>query len=213
MAFTLPSLPFAVDALRPHMSARTLECHHGRHHRKYVDKLNELVAGTAFENQSLSAIILATAGEGRKANARMFDNAAQVWNHEFFWNCMRPQGGGSPTGALAKSIDLAFGDLDRFRVAFKKAAAGQFGSGYAWLVAEDARLLVKSTPNAIPPMVHGQTALLACDLWEHAYYLDYQDRRADFIVAFLDHLVNWDFVAEQLSAASARPPLKHAAIR
>lgn len=213
MAFKLPPLPYGTDALQPHLSAWTLECHHGRHHRKYVDKLNELVAGTPFERQSLTAIILATFGDDRKAQVKIFENAAQVWNHGFFWTCMRPRGGGSPTGPLAQGIDQAFGGLEEFKQSFKKAAAGQFGSGYAWLVADHGKLMVRSTPNAVAPMVDGQSALLTCDVWEHAYYLDYQDRRADFVQNFLEHLVNWDFVAERLSAANAEPEPKRAANR
>jgi Fe-Mn family superoxide dismutase len=205
MAFELPPLPFDKSALEPHMSAKTLEFHHGKHHRAYVDTLNKLIQGTGLEKESLEHLIMATAGDDRATQKKTFNNAAQVWNHTFFWNCLTPKGG-APTGELKKRMDAAFGDFDKFKEAFKKAGVDQFGSGWAWLVVDDGTLKVRSTPNAVPPMVEGQTALLTCDVWEHAYYLDYQNRRPDFVQTFLDKLVNWAFVAECLAGAETESP-------
>jgi Fe-Mn family superoxide dismutase len=214
MAFELPALPYAKSALEPHISARTLEFHHDHHHRSYVDKLNKLIAGTAFEGMTLEDIIPASRKSGQKTHAEIFNNAAQVWNHSFLWNCMRPKGGGKPDAALGRQLDRAFGGLDKFREQFKAAAIGQFGSGYAWLVLANGALKVRNSANAETPATDGQTALLACDVWEHAYYLDYQDRRADFVDVFLNHLVHWDFVAAQLAqGASAGPPRERARAR
>jgi Fe-Mn family superoxide dismutase len=200
MAFTLPPLPYATDALAPHMSAETFSFHHAKHHNAYVVNLNNLIAGTAHEKSSLEEIIHASAKDPSLAG--VFNNAAQVWNHTFFWNSMKPNGGGKPTGAIAGAIDKAFGSLDAFKDEFKKAAVGQFGSGWAWLVSEKGALKITKTPNADLPMVHGQTAILTCDVWEHAYYLDFQNRRPDFVQSFLDNLVNWDFANANLAAAS-----------
>ena len=199
MAFELPPLPFAKDALEPHISARTFEFHHGKHHQAYVTNLNNLVKDSPMASQSLEDIIGATAKDASKAG--VFNNAAQVWNHTFFWNSMKPKGGGQPSGDVASAITGAFGSFDKFKDEFKQAAATQFGSGWAWLVVEGGKLKVTKTANAINPMSQGQTALLTCDVWEHAYYLDYQNRRPDFVAAFLDNLVNWDFVAANLSKA------------
>jgi len=196
MAFELPALPFAEDALEPYYSARTLSFHHGKHHKAYVDNLNKLITGTDLESKPLEEIILLAAGDAAKAG--MFNNAAQVWNHTFFWHCMKPGGGGKPSGELATRIDAAFGGYDKFVEQFKAAAVGRFGSGWGWLVLEGGELKIVSTPNAETPLAKGQKALLTVDVWEHAYYLDYQNRRPDFVQAFLDHLVNWDFVAENL---------------
>lgn len=196
MAFELPALPFAEDALEPYYSARTLSFHHGKHHKAYVDNLNKLITGTDLESKPLEEIILLAAGDAAKAG--MFKNAAQVWNHTFFWHCMKPGGGGKPSGELAARIDAAFGGYDKFVEQFKAAAVGRFGSGWGWLVLEGGELKIVSTPNAETPLAKGQKALLTVDVWEHAYYLDYQNRRPDFVQAFLDHLVNWDFVAENL---------------
>lgn len=198
MPFELPALPFDPKALEPHMSARTFEFHHGKHHKAYVDALNALIAGTAWEKESLEAIIKGTAKD--EASVKIFNNAAQVWNHTFFWNSMKPQGGGKPSGDLAAKIDQAFGSLDAFKAKFKEAALGQFGSGWVWLVLAQGKLEIVKTPNAMTPLASGGKALLTCDVWEHAYYLDYQNRRADMVQAFLDHLVNWDFAAKNLSA-------------
>jgi len=197
MAFELPPLPYDKSALEPHVSAKTLEFHHGKHHQAYVTNLNNLVKDTPMANQSLEEIIKATAKDESKAG--IFNNAAQVWNHTFFWNSMKPKGGGKPSGDLAAKIDQAFGGLDKFKEQFKTAAVGQFGSGWAWLVSDGGQLKITKTPNAVNPISQGQTALLTCDVWEHAYYLDYQNRRPDFVQSFLDNLVNWDFVAKNLS--------------
>lgn len=195
MTFRLPDLPYALDALAPHMSAETLKYHHGKHHAGYVKKLNDAVEGTGLADLSLEEIIHKTADDEDQVG--VFNNAAQVWNHGFFWRCMTPGGGGRPEGELARQIDADFGSFDAFREAFREAATGRFGSGWAWLVSEGGKLKVVSTPNAVPPMTHGQQALLTCDVWEHAYYLDYQNERPRFVETFLDHLVNWDFVAER----------------
>jgi superoxide dismutase, Fe-Mn family len=199
MAFELPPLPYDKSALEPHMSAKTLEFHHGKHHQAYVTNLNNLVKDTPMANQSLEEIIRATAKDDLKAG--IFNNAAQVWNHTFFWNCMKPKGGGQPSGAVAEKINQAFGGYDKFKEQFKQAGVTQFGSGWAWLVADGGQLKVTKTPNAVNPLAQGQTALLTCDVWEHAYYLDYQNRRPDFVETFLNSLVNWDFVNQNLSKA------------
>ena len=197
MPFTLPALPYAPTALEPHLSARTFEFHHGKHHKAYVDTLNTLTPGTIWENASLEEIIKGTAGDD--SQAKIFNNAAQIWNHTFFWSSLKPRGGGAPTGALAQKIDAAFGSLDAFKAKFKDAALTQFGSGWAWLVlTKDGKLDIVKTANAATPMTQGHTPLLTCDVWEHAYYIDYQNRRGDMVQAFLDHLVNWDFAAANL---------------
>jgi len=196
MAFELPPLPYDKSALEPHISAKTLEFHHGKHHQAYVTNLNNLVKDTPMANQSLEEIIKATAKDESKAG--IFNNAAQVWNHTFFWNCMKPNGGGKPSGALASKIDQAFGGYDKFAEQFKNAAVTQFGSGWAWLVSDGSSLKITKTPNAVNPMAQGQKALLTVDVWEHAYYLDYQNRRPDFVQTFIDKLINWDFVAKTL---------------
>jgi Fe-Mn family superoxide dismutase len=196
MTFELPSLPYADTALEPYYSAKTFSFHHGKHHKAYVDNLNKLLPGSPFESSSLEEIILAVAGDATKAG--FFNNAAQVWNHTFFWNCMKPGGGGAPSGALAAKIDAAFGSYEKFAEQFKAAAVGRFGSGWAWLVLDGGELKIMSTPNAETPMTGGKKALLTVDVWEHAYYLDFQNRRPDFVQAFLDQLVNWDFVAANL---------------
>ncbi len=196
MAFELPALPFSEDALEPYYSARTLSFHHGKHHKAYVDNLNKLIAGTDLESKTLEEIILLAAADPAKAG--MFNNAAQIWNHTFFWHCMKPGGGGKPGGAVAARIDASFGSYEKFAEQFKAAAVGRFGSGWGWLVLDGGEMKIVSTPNAETPLAKGQKALLTVDVWEHAYYLDYQNRRPDFVQAFLDHLVNWDFVAENL---------------
>ena len=208
MPFELPPLPYEVDALEPHMSAQTLKYHHGEHHRAYVDKLNELIHGTGLDARSLETIILRTAGDDRKTQRKIFNNAAQAWNHAFFWDCMSPKGGGAPARPLARQMDKVFGDFDKFKGLFKKSATGQFGSGYAGLVLDGGMLKVRSSANAMPPMVEGQTALLGCDVWEHAYYLDYRNRRADFVDVFLDELVNWEVVAMRLESQLAQRPVR-----
>jgi len=198
MPFELPALPYAQNALEPHISANTFSFHHGKHHNTYVVNLNKMIDGTPLASKSLEEIILDSAGDASKAG--IFNNSAQVWNHTFFWNSMKPGGGGKPTGKIAKMIDESFGSYDKFAEEFKAAGAGQFGSGWAWLVEDGGKLAVMKTPNAELPMTKGKKALLTCDVWEHAYYLDYQNRRPDFLAAFLDHLVNWDFAEKNLTA-------------
>lgn len=202
MSFELPALPYAQDALEPHISAETLGFHHGKHHNAYVTNLNNLVAGTEFEGQSLEAIMQATAGNPEKAG--VFNNAAQIWNHTFYWHSMVPNGGGKPEGALAAKIDEDLGGFDAFVDAFKAAGATQFGSGWAWLVLnKDGKLEVVKTLNAECPLTRGATPLLTMDVWEHAYYLDFQNRRPDYIATFVEKLVNWTFAAENLEQATA----------
>jgi superoxide dismutase, Fe-Mn family len=199
MPFELPPLPYAKDALAPYISANTLDFHYGKHHQTYVTNLNNLTKDTPLASKSLQDVIKEAAADPAKTS--IFNNAAQVWNHTFFWNCMKPGGGGKPTGSIASEIDKAFGSYEKFAEEFKNACVTQFGSGWGWLATEDGALKVLKTSNADLPLVHGQHALLTCDVWEHAYYLDYQNRRPDFVQAFLDHLVNWDFVADNLGAA------------
>jgi Fe-Mn family superoxide dismutase len=199
MAHTLPALPYDLDALEPHISRQTLEFHHGKHHNAYVTNLNNLVTGSELESKSLEDTITAVAGDAGKAG--VFNNAAQVWNHSFYWQCMKPGGGGQPSGALADKINADFGSYEAFVEQFKAAGATQFGSGWAWLVLDNGTLKVTKTGNADLPLAHGQKALLTMDVWEHAYYLDYQNRRPDYITTFLEKLVNWDFVAANLAAA------------
>ena len=190
---TLPDLPYAKDALEPHISAETLEFHHDKHHAAYVNKLNELLPGSGLEDKELEDIIMATAKDDSKAG--MFNQAAQIWNHTFYWNCMTPNGGGQPTGDLQAKIEADFGSYDKFREEFKNAALTQFGSGWAWLVADSVggKLSIMKTANADTPMAHGKVAVLTCDVWEHAYYIDYRNRRPDYVDTFLDKLVNWDY--------------------
>jgi Fe-Mn family superoxide dismutase len=201
MAFELPPLPYAADALQPHISKQTLEFHHGKHHATYVKTLNELIKGTPQERMPLETLIMKAAKD--KDQVLVFNNAGQHWNHSFFWTCLKPHGGGKPGGDVAAALDTSFGGVDKFKEEFKKAATTQFGSGWAWLVLDQGKLKITKTANADLPMAHGQKALLTCDVWEHAYYLDYQNRRPDFVQAFLDHLVNWDAVAQHLAERAA----------
>lgn len=196
MPFSLPELPFAKDALEPVMSAQTFSFHHEKHHQAYVTNLNSLIDGTELAGKSLEDIVKAVAGDPAKAG--VFNNAAQVWNHTFFWNSMKPGGGGAPTGPIKDKIDADFGSYDQFVEAFTQAGITQFGSGWAWLVLKDGKLDVMKTANADTPITHGIKPLLTADVWEHAYYLDYQNRRPDFLAAFLDKLVNWDFANANL---------------
>lgn len=198
MAFTLPDLPYAQDALAPHISGETLSFHHGKHHKAYVDKANDAIKGTDYEGLSLEEVIKKSWSE---KNMGVFNNAAQIWNHTFYWNSMSPNGGGKPTGAIAEAIDKSFGSYDKFAEEFKAAGAGQFGSGWAWLVKNDDKLEVRKTLNAENPITDGATPLLTMDVWEHAYYLDYQNRRPDYIGDFLGKLVNWDFANQNLASA------------
>jgi len=197
--FELPPLPYPEYALVPYLSSRTIRFHYGKHHRGYVDNINELVKGTELAESSLKKIIKATAGGAKKA--AIFNNAAQAWNHTFYWKCMRPKGGGAPSGELDKKITAAFGSFENFKKEFTEAAVTQFGSGWAWLVLDGNSLKIVKTGNALTPLAYDQTPLLTLDVWEHAYYLDYQNRRKDYTAAFLDHLVNWDFVADNLANA------------
>ncbi|QNI63874.1 superoxide dismutase [Synechococcus sp. A15-44] len=199
MAHTLSALPYALDALEPHISSSTLEFHHGKHHNAYVTNLNKAIEGTDLDGKSLEEVICAVAGDASKAG--VFNNAAQVWNHSFYWQCMKPGGGGQPSGDLLEKINADFGSYDAFVEQFKAAGATQFGSGWAWLVLDNGSLKITKTANADLPLAHGQKALLTMDVWEHAYYLDYQNRRPDYISTYLDKLVNWDFVAANLAAA------------
>ncbi len=199
MAFELPPLPYAKDALAPHISANTLDFHYGKHHQAYVTNLNNLTKDGPLADKSLEDVILAVAGNAEKIG--VFNNAAQVWNHTFYWKCMQPCGGGKPSGEVAAAIDQAFGSYEKFAEEFKNACVTQFGSGWGWLIAEKGAVKISKTPNADLPLAHGQTALLTCDVWEHAYYLDYQNRRPDYVQTFLDHLVNWEFVAGNLANA------------
>lgn len=201
MAFELPPLPYDQDALEPSgMSARTLEFHYGKHHAGYVNTLNNLVKDTELADKSLEEIIKATFKDSSKTS--VFNNAAQVWNHTFYWNGIKPNGGGSPSGELADKINASFGSLDKFKEEFKNAGATQFGSGWAWLIKDGDTLKVTKTPNAENPLAHGQSALLTMDVWEHAYYLDYQNSRPNFMQNYVDHLINWDFVAQNLANAA-----------
>ncbi|RYG87148.1 superoxide dismutase [bacterium] len=194
MAFTLPPLPYEKTALAPHISAETLEFHHGKHHNAYVTNLNKLLEGKPEADKSLEEIIKTSEGG-------VFNNAAQVWNHTFYWHSMKPNGGGAPQGDLAAAITRDFGSFEKFKEEFAAAATTQFGSGWAWLVLDKGKLAVTKTGNADLPMKHGQTALLTIDVWEHAYYIDYRNLRPKYIETFMNHLVNWDFVAENLKKA------------
>jgi len=196
MAIQLPDLPYAKDALAPVISANTLEFHYGKHHKAYVDNANKLITGTDLANESLESIIKKTAGDAAKIG--IFNNAAQVWNHSFYWQCMKAKGGGKPAGAVADKINKAWGSFEKFVEEFKNAGITQFGSGWAWLVSDRGELKITKTANADTPIAHGQKPLLTVDVWEHAYYLDYQNRRPDYLTAFIDKLINWDFVKANL---------------
>ena len=191
MAFTLPELPYSKDALAPHISAETLEYHHGKHHKAYVDNLNKLLDGKPEASKSLEEVIMSS-------EAGVFNNAAQIWNHTFYWSSMKANGGGKPTGDLAAAIDRDFGSFDKFKEEFTQAGITQFGSGWAWLVLDGGKLKVTKTPNADLPMKHGQKALLTMDVWEHAYYIDFRNARPKYIETFLTSLANWDFALENL---------------
>jgi Fe-Mn family superoxide dismutase len=196
---TLPPLPYPENGLEPYLSVRTLQLHHGKHHRGYVNQTNRLLAGTGLQKMPLADIINATADKPQKAS--LFNNAAQVYNHTFYWRSMQPKGGGAPEGQLRRALESTFGNLDNVAKAFEKTALGLFGSGWVWLAAQEQRLEIMATANADTPLAHGLTPLLAMDVWEHAYYLDYQHRRGDYVRAFLSHLVNWEFAAENFSQA------------
>jgi Fe-Mn family superoxide dismutase len=195
-SITLPPLPWADNALDPVISANTLSFHYGKHHKAYVDNLNKLIAGTPTEGQSLEAIIKDSAGKADKAG--IFNNSAQIWNHTFYWNSLKPNGGGTPPAALARLIERDFGSLDALKKELATAATTQFGSGWAWLASDNGKLVVTKTSNAELPMTKGQKALLTIDVWEHAYYLDYQNRRPDYANAVIEKLINWQFAADNL---------------
>jgi len=195
MGHVLPQLPYAQDALAPHISLETIEYHYGKHHNTYVVNLNNLIKGTEFEAMSLEDIVKKAPAGG------IYNNAAQVWNHTFFWNCMKPNGGGAPTGALATAIAQKWGSLEEFQKAFQTAAAGNFGSGWTWLVKKaDGSLDIANTGAAGNPLTAGDTPLLCVDVWEHAYYIDYRNQRVKFLEVFVNHLINWDFVAGNFAA-------------
>lgn len=192
MEHTLPALPYAMDALQPHISKETLEFHYSKHHQTYVTNLNNLIKGTEFENASLEDIV-------KKSSGGVFNNAAQIWNHTFYWNSLSPKGGGKPAGALAAAIDAKWGAFDAFKEAFTKSAVGNFGSSWTWLVKKaDGSLEIVNTSNAATPVTTADKPLMTCDLWEHAYYIDYRNRRPDYLGAFWS-LVNWDFAAKNFS--------------
>lgn len=192
MEHQLPALPYAVDALSPHISKETLEFHYGKHHQTYVTNLNNLIKGSEFENASLEEIV-------KKSSGGVFNNAAQIWNHTFYWNSLSPKGGGQPSGALASAITAKWGSFDAFKEAFTKSAVGNFGSSWTWLVKKsDGSLDIVNTSNAATPLTTGDKPLLTCDLWEHAYYIDYRNRRPDYMGAFWS-LVNWDFAAKNFA--------------
>ena len=191
MAIELPPLPWAEDALSPYISAETLQYHYGKHHQAYVTNLNKLIEGGPLAGKNLEEIV-------KSAEGGVFNNAAQVWNHTFYWNSIKPGGGGKPTGAIADAIQASFGGYDKFREAFANAAATQFGSGWAWLVKEGDKLAITKTPNAETPLTSAAKPLVTIDVWEHAYYIDYRNARPKYIETYLDHLINWDFANKNL---------------
>jgi Fe-Mn family superoxide dismutase len=193
---TLPELPYAKDALAPVISANTLEFHYGKHHKAYVDNLVKLITGTDLADAELETIIKKVAGDSAKAG--IFNNAAQVWNHTFYWKCLKRGGGGAPTGAVATKITATWGNYEKFAEELKNAGVTQFGSGWAWLILDGGQLKITKTANADTPIAHGQKPLLTIDVWEHAYYLDYQNRRPDYLAAVIGKLINWDFVNANL---------------
>ena len=197
--FKLPPLPWSEGALDPVISARTIGLHYGKHHKTYVDKLNELVAGTPLAEMSLEELVRKVATDPTKK--KVFNNSAQHWNHSFFWNCLAPKGGGEPEGEVARRIEADFGGVEAFRKQFEEVAVNTFGSGWAWLALKDGKLQILSTSNAGTPITEGATPLLAIDVWEHAYYVDYENRRPEFVKAVIGKLLNWDFAQEQLAGA------------
>ena len=195
MKLELPELPFAKDALAPHMSSDTLDFHHGKHHNAYVVKGNELLEGAGLEADSLEQLVM----EAVKAGGGLFNNVGQHYNHSFFWNSISPNGGGQPTGPVADAINASFGSYENFKAEFVAGGVGQFGSGWVWLAAESETLKIVQTANADTPLTEGLKPILVCDVWEHAYYLDFQNRRPDFLLSFLDNLVNWEFANQNLA--------------
>ncbi len=197
MTFTLPALPYAYDALGPYMSKETLEYHHDKHHQAYVTNGNNLLKGTEFEGKSLEEIVIGSFGK----NAGLFNNAGQHYNHMHFWHWMKPNGGGAIPGALEKAIIADLGSVDQMKTDFMQAGVTQFGSGWAWLAVKAGKIVVMKTANGESPLVHGATPILGCDVWEHSYYIDYRNRRPDYMKAFVDSLVNWEYVAELYAKA------------
>jgi superoxide dismutase, Fe-Mn family len=197
--FTLPALPYADNALEPVISANTISFHYGKHHKTYVDNLNNLVKGTAYEGASLEKIVMESAGKADQV--AIFNNAAQIWNHTFYWNSLKPNGGGKPSGKLAAMIDADFGSYDEFKKQLSATTVSQFGSGWGWLVVEAGKLKIVKTANAEVPMTKGQKPLLTIDVWEHAYYIDHQNKRAAYVDAVIEKLLNWDFAEQNLAAA------------
>ena len=196
MSFELPSLPYAKDALVPYMSAETLDFHHGKHHQTYVTNLNNLLKDHELQSSSLEDIVVKTSKDASMAG--IFNNAGQHWNHILFWQCMKPNGGGSIPSELEGRLNSDFGSVEQFKEAFIQAGTTQFGSGWAWLAIDNGKLVVTKSPNASNPLVDGMKPILGCDVWEHSYYIDYRNKRPDYLKAFLDSLVNWEFVASQL---------------
>ncbi|MEN9208479.1 MAG: superoxide dismutase [Gloeomargarita sp. GMQP_bins_120] len=201
MAYQLPELPYPQDALAPYITGELMSYHYGKHHAAYVTNYNNLVKDTEYDSMPLEEVIKKTYGDSSKV--AIFNNGAQAWNHTFYWNCMKPGGGGEPTGPLAEKIKADFGSFEAFKQAFKQAGVSQFGSGWAWLVLDNGTLKVTKTANADNPLCFNQVPLLTMDVWEHAYYLVYQNRRPDYAQDFIDHLINWDFVSAQYAAATA----------
>ena len=196
MAFELPKLNYSKSALAPHMSEETLDLHHGKHHQTYITNLNNLIQNSGLENNSLEEIVKKTFSE--KSKAGIFNNAGQHWNHILFWNCMKPKGGGALPAKLEKRINSDFGSVDKFKEQFIQAGITQFGSGWAWLVIDNGKLAVTKTANASNPLVSNMKPIMGCDVWEHSYYVDYRNRRPDYLKSFLENLVNWEFVESQL---------------
>ena len=194
MAYSQPALPYADNALAPHISTETIGFHYGKHHATYIKKYNDMVAGTPLDDQNIEDVIVATANNPEKAG--LFNNGAQAWNHSFYWNSLSPNGGGKPSGEIAGKIDTDFGNYDAFKEELANAAATQFGSGWAWLVLDKGQLKVVKTANAQTPLTSGMIPILTIDVWEHAYYLDFQNRRPDYVAAVIDDLLNWDFASQ-----------------
>jgi len=197
MSFTLADLPFAYDALQPHLSRESFEYHHDKHHAAYVTNANNLVKGTEFEGKPMEAVIVGSFNK----NAPVFNNVAQIFNHDLYWRSLKPNGGGAVPAKIEKAIVESFGSVDKFREEFQAQGIGQFGSGWVWLEAKNGKLAVRKTPNAENPLVHGARPIIVADVWEHSYYIDYRNRRADYLKAFLDHLVNWEFAEAAFEAA------------
>jgi Fe-Mn family superoxide dismutase len=199
--FVLPDLPFGKDDFKPHFSAETFDYHHGKHHNAYVTNLNNLLPNNPeFKGKELEEIISLS----NNSNAAIFNNAAQVWNHTFFWNSIKPKGGGKPTGAILSQIEKDFGSYEKFTEEFKQAAVTQFGSGWAWLVYHEGKLQIVKTSNAETPITKGMEPILACDVWEHAYYIDYRNKRPDYVSVFIEHMINWDFANIHLEKAKKK---------